>query len=426
MKADRLVATLLLLQARGRVTVREVAEELEVSERTARRDLEALTTAGVPVYSQRGRGGGWSLVGGARTDLTGFTSREIGALFLAAGPLAASPELRAALRKLMRAVPAPMRPHAEAASKAILVDGLDWSRTAGGSGSHRHALERAVLDGRQVRLGYTHADRAPTEGDLGEGGLDERGLGEGDLDERDPDERGLGEGDLDERDPDERGLGERGSGERGSGGSGSDDGWSGDRWSGERVAGEREAGRRTVDPLGLVSKAGRWYLVAGTGEGLRTFRLSRVTSVEPTGAPVRRPEGFELASAWRELASEVEQRLSAASVRAHADADALPVLRRLLGGRLRTGEVQPDGRVAFTADGPSVEVLAAQLAGLGARIEVLDPPQARESLVRLGRSLTAVYGGHDGCHDDQRRDSRFPLGTYYVEDASVPVMAATP
>ncbi|WP_405834622.1 helix-turn-helix transcriptional regulator [Streptomyces sp. NBC_01176] len=190
------------------------------------------------------------------------------------------------------------------------------------------------------------------------------------------------------------------------------------------MAGERGAGRRTVDPLGLVSKAGRWYLVAGTGEGLRTFRLSRVTSVEPTGAPVRRPEGFELASAWRELASEVEQRLSAASVRAHADADALPVLRRLLGGRLRTGEVQPDGRVAFIADGPSVEVLAAQLAGLGARIEVLEPPEARESLVRLGRSLTAVYGGCDGCHD-HRRDSHFPIGTYYVEDASVPVMAAT-
>lgn len=342
MKADRLVATLLLLQARGRVTVREVAAELEVSERTARRDLEALTTAGVPVYSQRGRGGGWSLVGGARTDLTGFTSREIGALFLAAGPLAASPELRAALRKLMRAVPAPMRPHAEAAAKAILIDGVDWSRTEGSSGPHRHALERAVLDGRQVRLGYAHPDRAP--------------------------------------------------------------------------------GERTVDPLGLVSKAGHWYLVAGTAEGLRTFRIGRVTSVEPTGAPVRRPEGFELASAWRELAAGVERRLSAASVRARADPDALPVLRQLLGGRLRTGEALPDGRVEFTADGPSVEVLAARLAGLGARVEVLDPPEAREALVRLGKSLTAVY---DGLPDDTERDSRFPLGTYYVDDASVPAMAST-
>ncbi|MFJ8005787.1 helix-turn-helix transcriptional regulator [Streptomyces fagopyri] len=396
MKADRLVATLLLLQARGRVTVREVAEELEVSERTARRDLEALTSAGVPVYSQRGRGGGWSLVGGARTDLTGFTSREIGALFLAAGPLAASPELRAALRKLMRAVPAPMRPHAEAASKAILVDGLDWSRTAGGSGPHRHALERAVLDGRQVLLGYAHADQAATEGDLGDDGPGRRWSVE-----RAAGERAIGE----------RAGGERAGGERAAG----------ERAIGERAGGERAAGERTVDPLGLVSKAGRWYLVAGTGEGLRTFRLSRVTSVEPTGAPVLRPEGFELATAWRELVSEVEQRLSAASVRAHADPDALPVLRQLLGGRLRTGEVQPDGRVAFTADGPSVEVLAAQLAGLGARIEVLDPPEARESLGRLGRSLTAVYDGHQ---DDPRGDSRFPLGTYYVHDASVPVMAA--
>ncbi|MEU9284420.1 YafY family protein [Streptomyces sp. NPDC048275] len=346
MKADRLVATLLLLQARGRVTVREVAQELEVSERTARRDLEALTTAGVPVYSQRGRGGGWSLVGGARTDLTGFTSREVGALFLAAGPLSASPELRAALRKLMRAVPAPMRPHAEAASKAILIDGVDWSRTAaGGSGPHQHALERAVLDGERVRLGYAHPDRAP--------------------------------------------------------------------------------GERTVHPLGLVSKAGRWYLVAGTEEGLRTFRIGRVTSVTPTGEPVQRPEGFELAAAWRELSAEVEQKLSAATVRARADRDALPVLRQLLGGRLRAGEVQSDGRVEFTADGPSVQVLAAQLAGLGGRVEVLDPPEARESLVRLGESLTAVYGAPGGAHRDARRsDSHFPLGTYYTEDASVPVMAA--
>src|SRR5690606_35044049 len=68
MRADRLVATLLLMQARGRVTAAELAAELEVSVATARRDLEALSTAGVPVYSRPGRGGGWSLVGGARTD----------------------------------------------------------------------------------------------------------------------------------------------------------------------------------------------------------------------------------------------------------------------------------------------------------------------------------------------------------------------
>src|SRR6185503_17075411 len=97
MRADRLVATLLVLQARGRVTAAELAEELEVSERTARRDLEALAMAGVPVYSQAGRGSGWSLIGGARTDLSGLTGAEARALFLLAGPSApATPPVKAA------------------------------------------------------------------------------------------------------------------------------------------------------------------------------------------------------------------------------------------------------------------------------------------------------------------------------------------
>src|SRR3954465_15538159 len=109
-RADRLIAVLLLLQTRGRVTVAEVARELEVSSRTARRDLEALGVAGVPVYSSAGRGGGWSLVGGARTDLTGLTVDEARALFLAAGAsTAAAPAVQAALRRVLTALPAPLR-----------------------------------------------------------------------------------------------------------------------------------------------------------------------------------------------------------------------------------------------------------------------------------------------------------------------------
>src|SRR3954470_19641365 len=100
MRADRLVAILLLLQTRGQVTAAEVAEELEVSERTARRDLEALGMAGLPVYSMQGRGGGGRLAGGGRTDLSGLTADEARALFLVAGPAAATPQVRAALRKL--------------------------------------------------------------------------------------------------------------------------------------------------------------------------------------------------------------------------------------------------------------------------------------------------------------------------------------
>ena len=100
MRADRLVATLLLMQSRGRVTATELASELEVSVATARRDLEALSAAGIPVYPQPGRGGGWSLVGGARTDLSGLSATEAQALFLLVGPAAAvSDEAKAALRK---------------------------------------------------------------------------------------------------------------------------------------------------------------------------------------------------------------------------------------------------------------------------------------------------------------------------------------
>ena len=128
MRADRLVATLLFLQSRGRATVAEVAQELEISKRTARRDLEALAMAGVPVYSQAGRGGGWSLVGGARTDLSGLTAAEARALFLVAGPEAATPEVKAALRKLVRALPETFRASAESAGGAVVIDASDWDR----------------------------------------------------------------------------------------------------------------------------------------------------------------------------------------------------------------------------------------------------------------------------------------------------------
>jgi len=85
-RADRLISALLVLQSKGRVTAAELADELEISIATARRDLEALSSAGIPVYPQSGRGGGWQLVGGARTDLSGFSASEAQALFLLVGP----------------------------------------------------------------------------------------------------------------------------------------------------------------------------------------------------------------------------------------------------------------------------------------------------------------------------------------------------
>ena len=164
MRADRLVATLLYLQSRGRVTASEVAAELEVSVKTARRDLEALSIAGIPVYSQPGRGGGWALVGGARTDLSGLTAAEARTLFLVAGPSSAvTPQAKAALRKLVRALPETFRAEAEKAASAIVLDPAGWGGTAPRTPPHLEALQQAVIEGLQVRLGYTDAKGAVTE-----------------------------------------------------------------------------------------------------------------------------------------------------------------------------------------------------------------------------------------------------------------------
>ena len=163
-RADRLVATLLLLQARGRVTAAEVAEELEVSVRTARRDLEALSLAGIPVQLQTGRGGGWSLVGGARTDLSGLTAAQAQALFLVAGPSAAvTPEAKAALRKLVRALPETFRDEAEKAAAAVVLDAARWGGTAPPAPPHLDALQRAVVAGVRVRLDYRYRSGTASE-----------------------------------------------------------------------------------------------------------------------------------------------------------------------------------------------------------------------------------------------------------------------
>ena len=164
MRADRLVATLLFLQARGRVTAGEVAEELEVSIRTARRDLEALSIAGIPVYSQAGKGGGWSLVGGARTDLSGLTAAEARTLFLVAGPSSAvTPEAKAALRKLVQALPLTFRAEAEKAAAAVVLDPARWGDSAPPPPPHLAALQEAVVKEVQVRLGYTDRNRTVTD-----------------------------------------------------------------------------------------------------------------------------------------------------------------------------------------------------------------------------------------------------------------------
>lgn len=157
-RADRLVATVLLMQARGRVTAAELAGELEVSVATARRDLQALSAAGVPVYPQPGRGGGWSLVGGARTDLSGLSAPEVQALFLLVGPeTAIAPQAKAALRKLVRALPETFRADAVAAAGATVLDPTRWGGEHVRTRSELvEVLQSAVVRRRKVALLYTN------------------------------------------------------------------------------------------------------------------------------------------------------------------------------------------------------------------------------------------------------------------------------
>lgn len=313
MRADRLVATLLFLQSRGRVTAAEVADELEVSTRTARRDLEALSIAGIPVYSQPGRGGGWLLVGGARTDLSGLTAAEARTLFLIAGPSSAvTPAAKAALRKLVQALPETFRAEAERAASAIVLDPAGWGGTVPVTPPHLERLQHAVVDGIQVLLGYRDREGVVTE--------------------------------------------------------------------------------RTVHPLGLVSKGTTWYLVAGTEGGLRTFRVWRVQSVELLDQPVTTPANFDLASTWKRVVADMESRRGAKLIRASVDPAAVAWLRSHFGAvRLRASQPSGDGRIPVEISFPEDRDPAPELAGYSAVLEVLDPPEVREELARIGSRLIERY-----------------------------------
>jgi len=314
-RADRLVAILLLLQQREQVTAAEVARELEISERTARRDLDALTMAGVPVYSVRGRGGGWRLVGGARTDLSGLTAGEARALFLVAGSAsAATPAVNAALRKLVQALPEPFRMDAEAAASSLIVDSQRWgsSRVERRDPPFLDELQDAVIRGVQVRLDYVDRDGAETE--------------------------------------------------------------------------------RTVHPLGIVAKGPTWYLVSDTEAGRRTFRIDRVSSVVSTADPVRRPEGFDLAESWRDIADEVDRKRTPLEVQGVCAPDGIGLLRMVLGDRLDVGGTTADGRIDVAIRGHNEYAVAGELAGLVEWLEVTAPSEVRDRLASIGTELTKRYG----------------------------------
>ena len=168
MRADRLLSILLLLQVRRRLTARELAEQLEVSERTILRDMDALGAAGIPVIAERGAGGGWSLVEGYRTELTGLSESEAQALVVP-GPPRLLADLRldraaeGALLKLLAALPAMVRRRADEARRKIHVDVSGWSATPEAVPCFQ-AVQEAVWRERQLQLTYERGfDGEPVE-----------------------------------------------------------------------------------------------------------------------------------------------------------------------------------------------------------------------------------------------------------------------
>jgi predicted DNA-binding transcriptional regulator YafY len=158
MRASRLVSILLLLQNRGHMTAQELADELEVSVRTVYRDMDSLTAAGVPLYGEAGHEGGYRLVDGYRTRLTGLTTGEAESLFLTGLPSAAADlglgaSVTAAQLKLMAALPPELRASAGRVAERFHLDAPSWYRDAD-SAPHLAGVASAVWDQKMIRIRY--------------------------------------------------------------------------------------------------------------------------------------------------------------------------------------------------------------------------------------------------------------------------------
>jgi len=170
MRADRLVSLVLLLRQRGRLTADALAGELEVSTRTVLRDIEALSAAGVPVYAERGRHGGFALLPGFRTELTGLNHDEALALLTAGAgrgeAFGLGSALASAMRKVVDALPESHQAAASDAARRLLVEpetDLLSRRAVSETVSDATMIEvrRAVLAGHRLRIHYAAADQSP-------------------------------------------------------------------------------------------------------------------------------------------------------------------------------------------------------------------------------------------------------------------------
>jgi len=165
-----------------------------------------------------------------------------------------------------------------------------------------------------------------------------------------------------------------------------------------RVVGEAEA--RVIGPLGLVNKAGLWYLVAASGvqdrPGIRVFRVARIASARPLAEPFERPAGFELAAFWRQWSAEFEASRPRLPVTLRASPEALSILGEVFGqgaGPALAAARPPDehGWRVLTLSFEHERAAVHRLAGFADQVEVLAPPSVRAGLVATARQILGRY-----------------------------------
>lgn len=318
MKASRLLSILMLLQTRERMTAAALAQALEVSQRTILRDVDHLSAAGVPIWAERGREGGFRLRPGWSTQLTGMTEPEANALLLAGLPGAATElglgSAAVSVRlKLVASLPVPLRDQAARVAERLHVDPVDWYRTPDSPTELRQAAE-AVWHGRRIRVRYAS--------------------------------------------------------------------WRRTAW-------------RELEPLGLVLKAGAWYLAAREADqrDVRTYRLASVLELRPGRGSFRRPSGFDLASYWRESAARFESELRPLQARVSLSARALGWL---VHARSRFVEVPGDpgagaGWHSVLLDLESLEQGARQILSFGGEARVIEPAPLRARVADLAGRIAVDH-----------------------------------
>lgn len=320
MRADRLLSILMLLQIRGHMTAHDLAERLEVSERTIYRDIEALSMAGVPVYAERGPGGGCMLAEGYRTNLTGLTEAEVRTLFLPgmSAPLAdlgASKALEAALLKLLAALPTAQRRDVEHTRQRLYMDAVGWFHS-NEAVPFLQTLQEAVWRDCKVQITYRKKNGEVTE--------------------------------------------------------------------------------RSVDPLGLVAKAGIWYMVAVSHGDLRVFRVSRVREAILTDEPCQRPPDFDLETYWAAWSAELQTRSPSYPVKVRVSPAFVPILPQILGETVHdliehANPPDEEGWITITLIFGSFEGARSYILGFGTMVEVLEPLELRQSVIIFARGIVQFY-----------------------------------